>query len=453
MNTYIDQNDFTATYSPEDDKLRITPAYFLERDLFDSIKNEGFKWAPKQELFFAKYTPAREDFCLSIAGEISREEMTLAERAEIKAARLNGYSARRANESNAFSQAAYDISKRFEFGQPILVGHHSEGRARRDKERMEKNIEKAVLAEKKSLYWDRRSKAVENYANSKIMPRVIKNRINALLVELRSHQKDINHAKLALSMFEQLSINKDKSNFEISLLRHIGSRIWTGNLSPNYTIYSDLEDGKITANDALNQCLDFHYRCAVSTTKQRWIKHTLNRLAYERSGLPQVDLFNKDEITKSILQKFARDQGALKPIATKTKHGFRLESAVDLPIHIYSGQELELSAENWAFLMQDVGYEVVLTKKRKSSKPPILNIKADKIELRNVGGNYSVPQMAMTKAKYMAQRSSLSTGLSSCGRFRIRIMYIGTEFNNLKLYSIFLTDSKKHKIPTIEKDA
>jgi hypothetical protein len=52
----------TATYSPEDNKLRLYPACRLDQDEYNRVKAAGFKWAPKQELFVAPiWTPERED--------------------------------------------------------------------------------------------------------------------------------------------------------------------------------------------------------------------------------------------------------------------------------------------------------------------------------------------------------------------------------------------------------
>ncbi|MEH6633541.1 MAG: hypothetical protein V7776_22220 [Halopseudomonas aestusnigri] len=46
-------NEFTATYSPDDNKLRIYTSSRLDSELFARFKELGFRWAPKQELFVA----------------------------------------------------------------------------------------------------------------------------------------------------------------------------------------------------------------------------------------------------------------------------------------------------------------------------------------------------------------------------------------------------------------
>ncbi|EBI7725070.1 hypothetical protein FX356_19475 [Salmonella enterica] len=68
---------YRATYSPDDNKLRLYAALRLDDETYQKIHAVGFRWAPKQELFVAPaWTPAREDVLLSLAGE---SEQTLAQ--------------------------------------------------------------------------------------------------------------------------------------------------------------------------------------------------------------------------------------------------------------------------------------------------------------------------------------------------------------------------------------
>lgn len=64
--------------------------------------------------------------------------------------------------SAARHQTANQIGERFAFGQPILVGHHSEKRARRDRDRMWDNTRKAIDHDEKAKYWAERLAAMEN---------------------------------------------------------------------------------------------------------------------------------------------------------------------------------------------------------------------------------------------------------------------------------------------------
>src|SRR5690554_3404611 len=101
---------FTATYSPEDNKLRLYASSRLDAETYQRVKSAGFVWAPKQELFVApKWTPGREDLLVELAGEIEPEEMTLVERAQAKAERLDALARKRHREANAFQRAAQQL--------------------------------------------------------------------------------------------------------------------------------------------------------------------------------------------------------------------------------------------------------------------------------------------------------------------------------------------------------
>ena len=53
---------YTATYSPDDNKLRLTASARLDADTYARVKSAGFAWAPKLEQFIAPmWTPARAD--------------------------------------------------------------------------------------------------------------------------------------------------------------------------------------------------------------------------------------------------------------------------------------------------------------------------------------------------------------------------------------------------------
>ena len=135
----------TATYSPEDNKLRLYSLTRLDAETYQKVKTAGFIWAPKQELFVAPmWTPAREDLLLELCGEIGDEDTSLVERAEERAERFEEYSEHRAEDADRAHNAVKSITDFIPMGQPILVGHHSERRARKDAERIENGMRKAV---------------------------------------------------------------------------------------------------------------------------------------------------------------------------------------------------------------------------------------------------------------------------------------------------------------------
>ncbi len=62
--------------------------------------------------------------------------------------------------SEAYSQQSRQMAEAIPFGQPILVGHHSEGRDRRYRDKIHNTMGKSVSEHKKSEYYARRAASV-----------------------------------------------------------------------------------------------------------------------------------------------------------------------------------------------------------------------------------------------------------------------------------------------------
>lgn len=430
----------TATYSPEDNKLRLYASDRLDAETYDRVKAAGFIWAPKQGLFVApKWTTKREDLCLDLAGEIEPEDMTLAERAQMKAERLDNLAERKARAASAFQAAAQNISERFHMGQPILVGHHSERRARKDKERMDSAQRKAIESHEAARYWLYRAEGVERHANYKNDPRTRARRIETLLTELRDIQRGLNENYRALKVWEAATSDE--------AIRHV---IGHTGIAP-YGLWGEMQAGTITPQEARERCIASARRGVESPRAARWIAHTLNRLAYERELLGPVSRY-VGEITPAMLQIFVRTHGADKPQAKKLDDGlFSVQCAAPLPAHIGLGDYVEMTAEEWRDLMQACGYEVP---EKKDAKPPILNFKAPAgtVSLVDPWRKEAVEyrQVEMTSAEYAKQGDAAFTRLSSCGGFRVRVALdysTGVAHYMAPRVAVLLTDKKQHPLP------
>lgn len=352
-----------ATYSPEDNKIRLYASSRLDAETYARVKDAGFKWAPKQELFVApKWTPAREDLAIELAGEIEAEEMTLAERAEIKAERLENLAHKRHREAEVNSRYADELSQAFYMGQPILVGHHSERKARKTQERMHSAQSKAVKAEKAANYWLYRATGVECFANMKNDPRTRANRIKTLLAELRDLQRDVNRAYKALEIWSKLTTDEQ--------IRHALGWMDSRETMSGWETLSKVDKGELAPADARLKCIANAESVINGSNRKRWIDHILNRLAFERSMLGDVPRFT-GELTPVIIQAFAREHGAEKPKCTIADEGFYLlESPVPLPAHISDNSWLELNGDEWRDVMQACGYTVPNPKPRRVSSKP-----------------------------------------------------------------------------------
>jgi hypothetical protein len=185
----------TATYSPEDNKLRLYSSHRLDMDLYKEVRAQGFIYAPKQQLFVAPaWTPGRAAFLEKLCGDIDHEQTTLAERAEMRAERFGIYTEKRTADAESAAAAVEGIAGNIPMGQPILVGHHSEKRARKDQERIENNMRKAVKNWETAEYWKDRAQGVIHHATRKDKPGVRIRRIKTLGADMRRCERSLNQA-------------------------------------------------------------------------------------------------------------------------------------------------------------------------------------------------------------------------------------------------------------------
>lgn len=283
----------SATYSPEDNKLRLYPAHRLSAEEFERVKAAGFAWAPRQGLFVAgMWTPGREDLLLEMCGSIEPEEMSLAERQAERAERFAGFKARRTADAQQAQDRARSIGQRFEFGQPILVGHHSERRARKDQERMHNAMRAAVNAWETADYWRSRAEGALAHADHKERPDVRARRIKTIEADLRKARKESDQAQATLDAWRKpgLTIERAKSlanylqyswKFTLDKFpRELPASQYEGSMG----LWSAIDGGIVTDPQI---ALDLVERAGLRSIagRARWIAHYENRLAYERAML------------------------------------------------------------------------------------------------------------------------------------------------------------------------
>jgi len=289
----------TATYSPEDNKLRLYPACRLSTEDYNRMKANGFKWAPKQELFVAPmWTPSREDLLIEMCGEIGDEDTSLVERAEQRAERFSEYSSKRADDAVRASAAVEAITEHIPFGQPILVGHHSERHARKDAQRIQNGIRKTVQMWKTASYWTERATGALAHAKYKELPGVRMRRIKGLEADMRKHQRNVKEAEDYLAAWEKCSQIED-SEKQLKMARIIaGGRCgltlrrkegddptWTSRCTP-YDVLRE-EPSRFFVPRTLDEIFEAAREAyPLSIAHQtRWIEHYENRLSYERAML------------------------------------------------------------------------------------------------------------------------------------------------------------------------
>jgi len=295
----------TATYSPDDNKLRLHTLARLDTETYNRAKSAGFRWAPKQKLFYATWSPRAEDFAIELAGEIDDENASLMDRAEERSERFEQYSDNRARDAEQAHAAVDAIAENIPLGQPILVGHHSEKRARRDAKRIENGMRKAIKAFETSEYWTYRAAAAIRHAEYKERPDVRARRIKKLEAARRKQQKNHDTAALLRGRWAEIlttdKVRKKNGGPTTAIERALHLTNFYDHLSFSFSLekyprdepasqyegpmslWSALNDGVITAEQAQAIAVPSHTRSLEYAL--RWIEHLENRLAYEKAML------------------------------------------------------------------------------------------------------------------------------------------------------------------------
>ncbi len=294
MNTMI----YTATYSPEDNKLRLSASSRLDAATYSRVQAAGFRWAPKQEIFVAPmWTPERAALCEELAGEIGDEDTSLVERAEIRADRFGDYSEKRAKDSERAREQVNRIADGIPMGQPILVGHHSERHARKDVERIENGMRKSIKMWETSKYWTSRAAGALRHAKYKELPAVRARRIKGLLADERKLQKTAKENTAFVAAWRQVD-TRDKG-LAVSNLCYLSQCFplteyprdppasqYEGQMS----MWSAMDGGVISWEMAQSLSINRLERSNVSASQ--WLAHIANRLTYERAMLDEQGATN-----------------------------------------------------------------------------------------------------------------------------------------------------------------
>ena len=105
--------------------------------------------------------------------------------------------------ADARHNAANEIAKFIPPGQPILVGHHSEKRHRRDLAKIDNNMRKSIEAQNTAKYYDEKAQAIENNtAISSDDPEAIE-KLTAKVAALQAHQEFMKQANTCIRKKDQ----------------------------------------------------------------------------------------------------------------------------------------------------------------------------------------------------------------------------------------------------------
>jgi len=299
--------DHTATYSPDDNKLRLYPRHRLDAETFQLVKRHGFKWAPRQGLFVAPmWTPQREDLLMRLCGEIGDEDTSLVDRAADRAERFEEYGEKRAKDADRAADAAQSLAGSIPLGQPILIGHHSEKRARRDAEKIQNGMFRAVSLWKTSEYWKRRAAGALAHAKYKELPTVRARRIKKIEADARKVLRSIEKAKKCLECWRKCE-TLEQADYVCQATEagylpcgtHPGQGhpLRAGDVLPikSRSEYAETLKYPVWTLEQVKAQAEKVYASNIAHW-ERWANHYENRLAYERGMLEtqgRADLLEK----------------------------------------------------------------------------------------------------------------------------------------------------------------
>lgn len=464
----------SATYSPEDDKIRLYAAVRLDDADYQRIKTAGFRWAPKQELFFAHWSPSREDLALAASGqsELEPEETTLAERAEAKSERLAELSVKRANESRSLADYANQIGERFAYGQPILMGHHSQRKAQRDAQKIERASLAAHNSFKQAEYWQHQADYVIRHAQHLQASGTRRRRIKTILAEMRKVQRYVNFSARAAKLWNELKAIEDPKVQWPKVITLSGAyEPHHGSYAPrdSYSQLINLSDRGVLqqadVDNVIAGALKMHDP-KNDAFRLRWIEHLFHRLIYERQLLGEVPRY-EGVISAAQIQRFFREMGADKPKAKIVGDLSTITSEAPLPavIPLDAGSDpysITLTDGELRDLMQALGHSIedATPLRRKTKTVGLLNYKpASGESLFSFGWERkekAIPVLEMTKAEFARigkdhKETRVPIGYTENHRVRVAYVIVGKDSkwggNRYDYRVIYLTDSKDHGEP------
>lgn len=294
-----------ATYSPEDNKIRIYPASRLDadREWYDNtFKAAGYRWAAKQECFVCpRWTPRAEDIALELCGEIDDEDYSPEERAADRAERFSGYRDKRRAEAHGHADN-YDTG-------PEVFGHQSQARAKRQAARHDRHRGRACSQWSKAEYWQERTAGVIAHALHRSSASVRRGRIKRLEAEQRKHEKSRAEAIERWNAWQRVAtmdgattpvVMRDRYYMDDATkpagklaytLANVGSYGFdyehprTGDRNSLYSLLTDPLNPITPAEAAEIYLSRWADPAAPDSRSQRWSDHYNLRLTYERAML------------------------------------------------------------------------------------------------------------------------------------------------------------------------
>jgi protein-L-isoaspartate O-methyltransferase len=412
----------TATYSPEDDKLRLYPIFRLDDETYNRVKSVGFSWAPKQKLFYATWTTAREDLLIELCGEIGDEDTSLVERAEARAERFEAYSEKRTEDAIRAKQAVDALADNIPLGQPILVGHHSEKHARRDAEKIENGMRRAVRLWDTAEYWKDRAAGALHAAKYKELPAVRARRIKKIATDKRKDQRKLEELSQKLQFWSRENITEKDALAFCNCVDHAGVTI---DGTEYYSGYDAMQKG--VSIEKIREARLPSIRRAI-VRYERWVQHYNNRLAYENAML--------GESGGLIAERFDLKPGGQVLIGNEFLTVIRVNKSGGVPVSVTTNARYVRvrgieEIKDYRPPTDDIAEAV----KQATKRPPLCNYPGE--------GFTQITQAEWDKTNKDYKMTRIIKANDQYGEHRVRKMIMP----GYELATVFITDAKRKDPP------
>lgn len=361
----------SATYCPEDNKLRI---YIdggdgrVSRESWLHIKSCGYKPTPKQSCtFVAHWSPKAEDAAIELIPDyqdIEDEDISPEERAVQRAERFAGYRDKRRSE-------AHELADNFD-SMGSVYGNQCQNQADKNANKAKRTQSKSISQWSKSNYWQARTEGVIGNALHKSSASVRRNRI--------------------------LEIEKD--------IRRIESK-YTPNDDGRQTFESD---GKTREHAWCGKGRGGHWVAvdkleSIKQSYSRTIEHLSNRLLYENAMLEneggkvsEVDIIAGGFIAgKQVLSvNKSRVTGRVVSVKVIGEDFHNVERPVTVNIE-------RLGADDYRAPTEEELKAFKAANKKAPAKPKLLNLTNEDAEKLQKHWNSLHPKYAPQRVKYMTQ--------------------------------------------------
>jgi hypothetical protein len=451
-----------ATYSPEDNKLRLYTSTRLTTEEYSQAKNLGFIWAPKQGCFVKpSWSCQAEDWLIDFTGaDIEDEDTSAEDRAADRAERFSVYRDKRIDDATARADRLSDA-----------YSAANERHAARAQRSYDTNRRHALSNWDKAEYWQSRTKGVINNALHKLDAGTRRSRILRLEAEQRKHAKKMEEARAEYFKWENISKIEDEEK-QTAAARHAANYMsgWGQYADPRNpenktSLYSLISSG-LSGREAAALYLDAKKHPDTWENAKRWGNHYKLRLAYENQmleaqggkaadvemvisgfiGTHQIHKINRSPATKRVVSVQVMKNGVLRNINIE-KAGtsiYRAPTAEELAAYTPPQKE-----------KKETKPLINPTKESAQAYMDYLNEEAQEKYDRYCDKNgyprsmlEKIPVTEMTQVEYAARSKGSYSNYQTreFGEIKLRTRYAATQFSSQPYSIVVLTDKPQKEI-------